>query len=125
MAPVDYSRARAVTSHLEERLIASLRGDPVSRRTVLGGLALAAGAGAAGTAGGHTGAGDGGQSTHGLFGAVGEYGGNQIDPHEFLRSFETGEVVGTDGEGRRVREFDLDAASERAAIDAENVRFGE
>ena len=37
MAPIDYDRARAVTEALEERLVDTLRGDPVSRRTVLGG----------------------------------------------------------------------------------------
>ena len=123
MAPVDYARAREVTAGLEERLVETLRGDPVSRRTVLGGLALAGGAAAAGRAGAHNGGGGGeGQSTHGNFGAVGEYEGTQFDPHEFLRSFDTGEVVGTDDDGRPIREFELDAVDASMEI-APGVEF--
>ena len=110
MTPIDYDRARAVTEALEARLVETLRGDPVTRRTVLGGMALAGGAGLLGSADAHVGgADDEGPPTHGHFGAVGEYEGSQFDPHEFLREFDTGEVVGTDDDGRRIREFDVQA----------------
>ena len=109
MTPIDYDRARALTEGLEDRLVEALRGDPVSRRTVLGGVALAGGGLAAGRVGADGGGHGGGGSDHGNFGAVGEYDGRGFDPHEFLRSFETGEVVGTDDDGRRIREFELDA----------------
>jgi len=121
MKPIDYERARQMTAGLERRLVESLRGDPVSRRTVLGGLALAGGAVATGRAGAHTNQGDGG-STHGNFGAVGEYQGDQFDPHEFLRAFDTGEVVGTDDDGRPIREFELNAVDVPMEI-APGVQF--
>ena len=121
MAPIDYDAARAVTETLEQRLVQTLRGDPISRRTVLGGLALAGGAAAVGTAGAHSGEG-GGPSTHGNFGAVGEYEGNQFDPHEFLRDFDTGEVVGTDDDGRPIREFEMEAVDVPIEV-APGIRF--
>ena len=109
MPSIDYARARQLTTDLERRLVESLQADPVSRRTVLGGLALAGGAVATGRAGAH-GSQAGSGETHGNFGAVGEYRGDRFDPHEFLRSFDTGEVVGTDDDGRPIREFQLNAA---------------
>jgi FtsP/CotA-like multicopper oxidase with cupredoxin domain len=121
MHPVDYGRAREVTAGLERRLVERLRDDPVSRRTVLGGLALAGGAVATGRAGAHGGQG-GDESNHGKFGAVGEYQDDRFDPHEFIRSFDTGEVVGTDDDGRPIREFELNAVDVPMEI-APGVQF--
>jgi len=109
VGPIDYERARQVTETLEQRLVSAIRNDPVSRRTVLGGMALAAGAGTAGVAGASGGSGHTHAREHGNFGAVGEYSGDRFDPYEFLRDFDTGEIVGTDDDGRPIREFQLDA----------------
>ncbi len=112
MTRVPRDRAAQVTEALESRLVRTLEGD-VDRRTVLGGLGVAGAAAlGAGNAAAHPFGPDhhdGGGSPHGNFGSVGEYESDRFDPHEFLRTFETGEVVGTDDEGRPVREFDLDA----------------
>jgi len=114
---IDYERAAAVTESLEEQLVAALQGETVDRRTVLGGLGLAGGAalGLAGTGAAHKQGGDDGESTHGKFGATGEYEG-RFDPHEFLHQFNTGfdgqdnltqDVL--DEGGERVRYFEFTA----------------
>ncbi|MFB6173497.1 MAG: multicopper oxidase domain-containing protein, partial [Halobacteriales archaeon] len=105
MGRLGYERARALTGALEDRLIEGLRGDPVSRRAVLGGIGVA-GAAAVGASGG-AGASPDHDGEHGNFGARGEYGSDRFDPHAFLGSFERGTV--TREGGRRVREFELDA----------------
>jgi len=140
MPSMSYEAAAALSERLERRLVESVGGDDsgdpgdspgpsgssVSRRTVLGGLALAGGAGAAGIgAGGSDGNDDrygGGDHAdgpeHGFFGTNGEYNRDRFDPHEFLREFNTGEPEGTDDvvnagvyeeNGRTVREFDITA----------------
>jgi FtsP/CotA-like multicopper oxidase with cupredoxin domain len=130
-------QAAALTGRLQDRLTDAVADDAaVSRRAVLGGLGLA-GATAMGLAGGSraTGAGGDGDSTHGNFGAVGEYRSNDFDPHAFLREFNTGyettESVGSqrvyerdDGEGgtERVREFDFTATLDTIEI-APGVTF--
>jgi FtsP/CotA-like multicopper oxidase with cupredoxin domain len=138
MADLNYGEAADLTDRLQSRLAASLSGDEgIDRRTVLGGAALA-GAGAAGLAGpasangGH----DHGESEpapepheHGNFGPVGEYRDSTFDPHEFLRTFNTGES-GQDNvtqsvyeeDGRTVREFEL-VAVDRTITIAPGVEF--
>jgi len=130
--PVDRDAARALTDTLETRLADALRGDAVDRRTVLGAMGLA-GAGAAGLAGGASANGgghdqDGGDDHHGAFGARGEYG-DGFDPHEFLRTFNTGydgqsnltqRVYEEDGD--RVREFEVNAVDTTVEI-APGVEF--
>jgi FtsP/CotA-like multicopper oxidase with cupredoxin domain len=107
---IPYDQAAQVTETLESRLVQALEGD-VDRRTVLGGLSVAGAAalGAGGRAAAHPTGHDHEDSTHGNFGAVGEYRSDRFDAHEFLRDFDTGEVVGTDGDGRRIRQFDFTA----------------
>ncbi|WP_276260689.1 multicopper oxidase domain-containing protein [Haloglomus litoreum] len=131
MSPsLDYERAREYTDALEGRLVDALDGDQgVSRRAVLGSLGLAGGAALMGTGGaddGHAGAGGG--ESHGNFGARGEFD-EGFDPHEFLRTFNTGfdgqdnltqEVFEEDGE--RVRYFELTAVDTTIEV-APGVEF--
>jgi FtsP/CotA-like multicopper oxidase with cupredoxin domain len=110
MSRVPYDQAARVTEALESRLLGALEGE-VDRRAVLGGLGVAGAAalGAGGRAAAHPLGDDHAEgSPHGNFGAVDEYSG-PFDPHEFLRDFETGEIVGTDDDGRPIREFAFDA----------------
>ncbi|NHN46845.1 multicopper oxidase domain-containing protein [Halostella sp. JP-L12] len=128
MTDVDYGDAARLTSALEDRLTAAIAGDGVSRRTVLGGLGVAgsaalglSGPGAAG--GGHD------EDGHGNFGAKGEYDDRSFDPHEYLRTFNTGHE-GRDGvnegvyeeNGRTVRHFTLTAVDTTIEI-APGVEF--
>jgi len=110
MSRIPTEQAAAVTDALEARLIETLQGD-VDRRAVLGGLSVAGAAalGAGGPASAHPTGHEHSDSTHGKFGAVDEYQSDRFDPHEFLRDFETGEIVGTDDDGRRIRAFEFDA----------------
>ncbi|AGN02638.1 multicopper oxidase type 3 [Salinarchaeum sp. Harcht-Bsk1] len=93
MGGVDRDRAGAITQALEERLSERVDVEPqVDRRAVLGGLSIAGAAGGlmglAGADEGHDGGSHG--SSHGNFGARGEFDGDTLDPHEFLRTFNTG-----------------------------------
>ncbi len=130
MGQIDYSSAAEQTTALQERLVERLDTDLlVDRRSVLGGLgaagsaALGFGSSTAGANGGHD------DTEHGNFGAVGEYQDSTFDPHEFLRSFNTGR----DGQenvpqrvyeenGRTVREFELTAVDTTVTI-APGVEF--
>jgi len=128
---MNYGRARAATGRLERRLVDGLDGE-VSRRGVLGAIGVA-GAGAAALSGGADAAsesdgGGGGGDHHGGFGAAGEYG-DGFDPHEFLRTFNTGydgqaaldqRVVEEDGQ--RIREFDITAVDTTIEV-APGVEF--
>jgi FtsP/CotA-like multicopper oxidase with cupredoxin domain len=128
MPPVTYRRAREATDVLESRLLDALDGE-VSRRGVLGAIG-AASVGAAGlatpVAANDDGAGE--RDHHGAFGATGEYG-DGFDPHEFLRTFNTGHD-GQDGveqrvveeDGETVREFELTAVDTTVEI-APGVEF--
>jgi len=107
---IDRERAAAVIDGLERRLVESVETErPIDRRAVLGGLSIAGAGGLVGLASGHENHDD--DSGHGNFGAQGEYGG-EFDPHEFLRTFNTGAQGQDDLEqsvyeedGRTVREF--------------------
>jgi FtsP/CotA-like multicopper oxidase with cupredoxin domain len=95
MPSVTYDRAQSITESLEERLVDSLEaGVSVDRRTLLGGLGVAGtaalGLGSASADTGHAGGHDDDDGGHGGFGATGEYQG-RFDPHEYLRTFNTGE----------------------------------
>jgi len=137
----DYGTAGRLTDRLESRLASALGGEDggggVSRRAVLGGIGVAGGATVAGLGGRANARGAGGddgddhdhESTHGNFGAVGEYADADFDPHAFLRQFNTGR----DGQasvdqrvyeedGRTVREFDLVAVDTTITI-APGVEF--
>jgi FtsP/CotA-like multicopper oxidase with cupredoxin domain len=124
-----YENAAEVTAQLEERLVDSLDGVSVDRRTVLGGLGIA-GSAALGLrgAGASQGSGD-DDEEHGNFGAVDEYGDSAFDPHEFLTAFNTGES-GQDNvqqevyeeDGRTVREFDITAVDTTIEV-APGVEF--
>ena len=131
MGSIDYGRAGALTRRLERRLTESVGGDAgVSRRSVLGGMALAGSAGLAGLAG----ADDGEEhhdepGAHGNFGAKGEYDDTAFDPHEYLRTFNTGrgeqDNVTQDvyeEDGRTVREFELVAVDTTITI-APGIEF--
>ncbi|MFB6353230.1 MAG: multicopper oxidase domain-containing protein, partial [Halobacteriales archaeon] len=129
MTRVPVERAARMTGALEDRLLAALDGG-VGRRAVLGGLgtagAAALGASRAGRAAGGPTADTGAESTHGQFAAVGEDEGDGFDPHGFLREFDTGEVVGTDEAGRRIRAFEftaVDRFGESGLEIAPGVRF--
>jgi len=115
--PVDRERAAAITGRLTDRIGDRAEVDPpVDRRAVLAGLSIAGAGSLVGLASGHDeheddDHGEGEDHEHGNFGARGEYG-DGFDPHEFLRTFNTG----TDGQdnleqrtdeedGRTVREF--------------------
>ncbi|MFB6206945.1 MAG: hypothetical protein ABEJ05_10520 [Haloglomus sp.] len=137
MSPsLDDERAREYTEALEGRLVDALDGDAgVSRRAVLGSLGLAGsaalmGAGSAddGHGGGESGHG-GSESEHANFGARGEFDEGNLDPHEFLRTFNTGfdgqdnlkrDVFEEDGE--RVRYFELTAVDATIEV-APGVEF--
>ncbi|QIO23768.1 multicopper oxidase domain-containing protein [Haloarcula sp. JP-L23] len=118
----DREDAAELTESLSDRLVSAVKDDAaVSRRAVLGGLGLA-GASAVGLSGGATASGDhdGAESPHGRAGVVGEFQSADFDPHEFLRTFETGTVKMEDGQ--RVREFELDASLREIEI-APGVTF--
>ncbi|WP_435364351.1 multicopper oxidase domain-containing protein [Haloarchaeobius sp. DYHT-AS-18] len=123
MTSMDYGSAQSLTERLEGKLTDTIDvREPVSRRAVLGGLSILGGAaltgiGSADGDGGHAAGDDHGD--HGNFGAVGEYTGDEFDPHEFLTEFNTGDNGdGSDLDpnvdvyqenGRTVREFNLTA----------------
>ncbi len=141
----DRDDAARLTGRLAERLSTAIEPDArLSRRAVLGGLGMA-GAGALGVIGGASADGEAAtdheHSSHGNFGAVGEYDGVAFDPHAYLRAFNTGYesqqgvVDGQngidqrvyerdDGEGgtERVREFELTATLRTITI-APGVTF--
>ena len=128
MTGVDYADSAALTTALEDRLTAALTGDDVSRRAVLGGLGVA-GSAALGLTGTSAAAGEDDEGEHGNFGATGEYEDRTFDPHEFLRTFNTGRD-GRDGvnedvyeeDGQTVRHFSLTAVDTTIAI-APGVEF--
>jgi FtsP/CotA-like multicopper oxidase with cupredoxin domain len=125
----DYGRAGELTKTLEERLVAGLKGEPIDRRSVLGGIGIA-GAGALALSGSASADGDhGGGGHHGKFGAVGEYDSLDFDPHEFLYQFNTGydgqsnvEQDVFEEDGQRVRYFELNAVDREMEI-APGVTF--
>lgn len=85
--------AGTVTRSLEERLVDSVKNhDGVSRRAVLGGLAIAGGSAIVGTGATRSDddTNDSNDETMG-FGAPGTYTEEQFDPHGFLREFNTGD----------------------------------
>jgi len=114
--PVDKERAASITRRLSDRLGERTQVDaPVDRRTVLAGLSIAGAGSLVGLAGGdeHGDDHDHDEEDHGNFGAQGEYN-DEFDPHEFLRTFNTG-ADGQDDltqrvyeeDGRTVREFTM------------------
>ncbi len=124
MPSMRYDRAASMTDRLQQRLVDRVRDhDAVTRRSVLGSLAVAGGSAIAGLAGGSTDEEPTGSTEHGNFGATGEYQGTQFDPFGYLREFNTGAETGgrpaidgrSDGlnvdvyeeDGRTVREFDF------------------
>jgi FtsP/CotA-like multicopper oxidase with cupredoxin domain len=130
MSPsLSYERARQYTSELENRLVERIGAEKgVSRRAVLGSLGLAGGAALMGTGGADDGHASGGEE-HGNFGARGEFDEGNLDPHEFLRTFNTGfdgqdnltqEVFEEDGE--RVRYFEMTAVDTTIQV-APGVEF--
>jgi FtsP/CotA-like multicopper oxidase with cupredoxin domain len=135
--PSEREQAADLTRTLSDRLSDSVAEDAaVSRRAVLGGLGLA-GAAALGLSRSGRAADDPGDgpSTHGNFGAVGEYETTDFDPHAFLREFNTGvettesvpeqrvyERDDGDGGTERVREFDFTASLDPIEI-APGVTF--
>ncbi|MFB6096054.1 MAG: multicopper oxidase domain-containing protein [Haloferacaceae archaeon] len=129
MPPHDREQAADATRSLTERLVDSLGGTPVDRRAVLGGLGLAGSAALAGVGsanGDHQG---GHESTHGNFGPVGSYDGTDFDPHEFLRTFNTGRGEQAsvpqrvyEEDGQTVREFELVAVDTTITV-APGVEF--
>ena len=117
MPSVSYDEAASVTDYLEQRLAETVDVDvPVGRRAVLGGLGVA-GSAALGLGGsgatahpGH----DDEDDSHGNFGSSGEYESGDFDPHEYLRTFNTGESGQDDlrqevyeEDGRTVRHFEF------------------
>ncbi len=121
MAPVDRDRSTELTKTLRDRLVSKLDGD-ADRRTVLKGLGGIAAGGSAmiGTARGHSSdepdVDTHGFEGHGHMGAVGEYRDRDFDPHEFLRTFHTGEEEQSalqqeiyEEDGRTVRHFHIAA----------------
>jgi len=128
---LDYGLAHDLTDALESRLVERVADDPaVSRRAVLGGLSLA-GASALGLAGSAPAAAVDGddEHDHGNFGARGEYATADFDPHEFLRTFNTGDAGQDDltqavyeRDGRRVREFEIPAVDTTVTV-APGVSF--
>ncbi len=133
MPSIDYERAAALTSYLEDKLVKDI--DPeLNRRTmlkVIGGLAAISGA--LGTTKAHTTDGPGAEAygfdENGHFAEVGEYRDKSFDPHEFLNSFNTGES-GQDNveqevyqeDGRTVRHFQFNARDTTITI-APGVEF--
>ncbi|WP_330631704.1 multicopper oxidase domain-containing protein [Halocatena halophila] len=93
-SPAETQQAASFTKDLENRLIDSIKNhEGVSRRAVLGGLALAGGSLITGV--GTSTADDDStlpDETSG-FGAPGEYTNQQFDPHGFLREFNTGDAT--------------------------------
>jgi len=115
--------AATLTDQLQTSLTEAIEGhEGVTRRAVLGGLAMAGGSALAGVGAADE---DHGESEHGHFGATGAYDGSRFDPFGYLREFNTGAESGSraaiggrsDGlnagvyeeDGRTVREFDVTA----------------
>jgi FtsP/CotA-like multicopper oxidase with cupredoxin domain len=130
MGAVNYELARDVTETLETRLVDGLAGDDgVTRRAVLGGLAGVGALGIAGSDPVRAGGDHDDTGGHGNFGARGEYQDARFDPHEFLRTFNTG-FDGQEGltqtvkheDGRRVREFEINAVLQPVEI-APGIEF--
>jgi FtsP/CotA-like multicopper oxidase with cupredoxin domain len=132
VSSTDYGLAQQLTEALESGLVERIKDDPaVSRRAVLGGLGVA-GASALGIAGSGPAAANGDHEDdpdHGTFGARGEYQSEDFDPHEFLRTFNTGaeetagieQTVYEEG-GDRVREYTIPIADVTITI-APGVEF--
>ncbi|WP_436934495.1 multicopper oxidase domain-containing protein [Halovenus marina] len=132
MSRVTYDRAKSVTESLESRLTERIDVDaPVSRRAMLGALGVA-GSAAVGLSSGVTaqqGHGDDDENdAHGNFGTTGEYE-DGFDPHEFLRTFNTGESGQDDLEqeiyeenGETVRHFQFTVVDTTVEI-APGVEF--
>lgn len=125
--------AASMTGQLKGRLVDSITDDAdVSRRAVLGGLALAGGSAITGI--GAAQSDDEHENGHGnhmdmememAFGTSGEYSSDQFDPHGFLQEFNTGDSTNTraaiggrtdtlnagvyEENGQTVREFNLTA----------------
>ncbi|MFB6235295.1 MAG: multicopper oxidase domain-containing protein [Halopenitus sp.] len=130
MSEIEYDRAAEQTEELQNRLVENLDTDfLVDRRSVLGSLG-AAGSAALGI-GSSTASADSGHDDddHGNFGPAGEYRNTDFDPHEFLRSFNTGRGEQDnvpqriyEENGRTVREFELTAVDTTITI-APGVEF--
>jgi FtsP/CotA-like multicopper oxidase with cupredoxin domain len=128
MPSVEYGRAAEITGQLERRLTESLGGEAgTSRRTVLGGLGVA-GSAALGLGGGTADDAD-DHGDHGTFGPVDEYRDLAFDPHEYLRTFNTGREGQSsvpqriyEEDGRTVREFEITAVDTTIEI-APGVEF--
>jgi FtsP/CotA-like multicopper oxidase with cupredoxin domain len=133
MASLRDDDAESVTSQLETNLVEKLDVDlSVDRRTLLGGLGVAGSAalGLSSRASADPGHGhDEDDSAHGNFGSKGEYQSGDFDPHEFLRTFNTGES-GQDSveqevyeeDGNTVRHFEFDVVDTTIEI-APGVEF--
>jgi FtsP/CotA-like multicopper oxidase with cupredoxin domain len=134
MPSTTYSRARELTTWLEDRLVDALDSPPsATPRSVLGGLGLAGGAGIAGVGRaadhGAAAADHDDDNSHGNFGAVGEYRDLDFDPHDFLTRYNTGRDESDnvpqdvyEEDGRTVREFTLTAVDAPITI-APGVAF--
>jgi len=138
MSSLDPDEAADTTRSLRRRLAESLEAGDVDRRSMLKGLSGAAGASAlfgltgdwdaqAGEATTHSG--PDADHDHGHFGQVGEYRTDDFDPHEFLRTFNTGDSGQDDlnqevyeEDGRTVRHFTIPATDETIEV-APGVEF--
>jgi FtsP/CotA-like multicopper oxidase with cupredoxin domain len=128
---MNYGEAGETTETLESRLVKRLSGEdaPVSRRTVLGALGVAGAGTLAGVGSADEEHEDEDDHRHGNFGAVDEYRDADFDPHEFLRTFNTGRS-GQDAvpqrvyeeDGRTIREFEFTAVDTTVTI-APGVEF--
>jgi len=127
-------QAARLTTRLSDRLTDAVAEDAaVSRRAVLGGIGLA-GASAVGLSGATaasqngTASGDGHDhdesdemDPHGAFGTVGEYETTDFDPHEFLRTFNTG----FDASDGVAEQYTGDGITEQRVFEREVERDGE
>ena len=116
MPSMNEDDAASLTSQLEERLVDSVKDDAgVTRRAVLGGLALAGGSAVTGLGAAQSGndstAGDASADNSETMGAgaPGEYTERQFDPHGFLREFNTGDSTNERPARFGENDFDLNA----------------
>jgi len=104
------AEATSLTRRLEGRLVDSVSGhEGVTRRAVLGGLALAGGAAITGTGSAQYDDSNGRDEEVMGFGAPGEYSGRQFDPHGFLREFNAGDSANERDAIYGRNDFDLNA----------------
>lgn len=142
MPSMNEDDAASMTEQLENRLVDSIKDhEGVSRRSVLGGLALAGGSAITGIGAAQSGNESGGNATAGhdaSFGTPGKYTEKNFDPHGYLREFNTGDSTNerdaifgkkddlnagvTEENGQTVREFNLIAVPQEIEI-APGVTF--